>query len=92
MYDELCHVGNWGFVGGLGEWGWIAPILTLIFWVGLLAALTVVVIWAIRRARAGAAAAAHTPGQATAKEILQDRYARGEISREQYELIKQAIG
>jgi uncharacterized membrane protein len=30
-------------------------------------------------------------GQPTAKEILQAKYARGEITREQYQLMKQEI-
>ncbi len=87
MYNGLCNPGNWGFLGNFGVWGLIGLILNLVFWVGLIAGLTLLVVWAIRRTRVPAAA-----GQPTSKEILQARYARGEITREQYELGKQDIG
>ena len=89
MFDGLCHAGagNWGSVGNFGVWGWIGLILNLVFWVGLLAALTLLVVLAVRRARVPVAA-----GESSAKEILQAQYVRGEITREQYELRKQDIG
>jgi uncharacterized membrane protein len=73
-------------------------ILNLVFWVGLLAGLTLLVVLAVRRARVPAATVSSASGQPTAggkkaaKEILQAQYARGEITREQYELKKQNIG
>ncbi len=87
MFDGLCDSGNWGSLGDFGVGGGIGLILTLVFWVGLIAALTLLVVWAVRRARVPAAT-----GQPTAKEILQAQYVRGEITREQYELMKQDIG
>ena len=88
MFDGLCHAGagNWGSVGNFGIWGWVGFILNLVFWFGLIAGLILLVLWAIRRARVSAA-----PGQPSAKEILQTKYARGEITREQFELMKQDI-
>jgi uncharacterized membrane protein len=86
MSNLLCHAGTWGSVGSLGAWGWIGMILNLIFWIGLFAGLTLLVVRALRPARASAAA-----GQPTAKEMLQAQYARGDISREEYELRKQDI-
>ena len=88
MFDGLCHAGagNWGSLGSLGIWGWIGLILNLVFWVALIVGLLLLVVWGIRRARVPAA-----PGQPTAKEILQAKYARGEITREQYQLMKQDI-
>ena len=79
-----------GIFGNFGVWGWIGLILNLIFWVGLIAGLTLLVVWAIRRARVPAANVSYAGGQATgsqqtAKEILQARFARGEITREQYQ-------
>jgi uncharacterized membrane protein len=71
----------------LGAWGWIGLILNLVLWVGLFAGLTLLVVRALRYARVPAAVA-----QPTAKEMLQAQYARGEISREEYELRKQDIG
>jgi len=87
MSNLLCHAGTWGSVGSLGAWGWIGMILNMIFWIGLFAGLTLLVIWASRNRRVPAPA-----GQPTTKEILQAQYARGESSREQYELRKQDNG
>ena len=99
MINGLCHSGTWGSLGSLGGWGWAGLILTLVFWVGLLVGLTLLVIGAIRRARIPALTGQPntvdqpTVGrQQTARQILQAQYARGEITREQYELSKQALG
>jgi putative membrane protein len=93
MFDGLCHAGagNWESVGNFGIWGWIGLILNLVFWVGLIAGLILLVVWTIRRARVPASTGSHASGQPTAKEILQAKYARGEITREQYQLMKQDI-
>jgi putative membrane protein len=80
MSNVFCHFGNWGSFADMGVWGWIGLILNLVFWVGLLIGLTLLVVWAARRARVPVAT-----GQPTAKEILQTRYVRGEITREQYQ-------
>ena len=105
MFTGFCHSGTWGSLGNLSVWGWVGLILNLIFWVGLLAGLTLLVVLAIRRARIPAASGQNTAGglatagsqataggKNTAKEILQAQYARGKITREQYELRKQDIG
>jgi putative membrane protein len=86
MSNLLCHTGNWGSVGSLGAWGWIGIILNLIFWIGLFAGLTLLIVRALRNPRVPAAVS-----QPTAKEMLQTQYARGEISREEYELRKRDI-
>jgi uncharacterized membrane protein len=91
MYNALCHSGNLGSLGNFGAWGWIGSILYLVFWIGLIAGLALLVVLAIRRARVSAAENPAS-GQPTAKDILQAQYARGEITREHYELKKQEIG
>ena len=48
MINGLCHSGNWGSLGNLGEWGWIGLILNLVLWVGLLAGVTLLVVRGIR--------------------------------------------
>ena len=80
MYDTPCNSGAWGSLGDGGLWGWIGLVLNLVVWGGLIAALVVLVVWAVRRARV-----APVGGQPTAVEILQTQYARGEITREQYQ-------
>jgi putative membrane protein len=92
MGSLLCGSGTWGSLGSFGVWGGIGWVLNLIFWVGLLAGLALLVVWALRRAQVPAATVPSANGQPTAKEILQAQYARGEITREQYETLKQDIG
>ena len=92
MFNGLCHTGTWGSLGNMGVWGWVGLILNLVFWVGLLAVLTLLVVRAMRRASVPTATVPYATRQPTAKEILQAQYARGEITREQYVLRKQDIG
>lgn len=92
MINGLCHSGTWGSLGNFGVWGWVGLISNMVFWVGLLAGLTLLIVWAVRRARVPAAAAPSASGQPTARETLQAQYARGGITREEYELRKQNIG
>ncbi len=99
MYFGLCHSGNWGSLGyfnggslgSLSGWGWVGLIVNMVFWVGLLVGLTLLVVRALRRAPDHAVAVPYASGQPTAREILQARYVRGEITHEQYELLKREI-
>lgn len=91
MINGLCHSGSWGSLGNLGGWGLAGLILTLIFWVGLIAGLALFVVWVLRQARVRAGTAPNATRLTTEKEVLQAQYARGEITREQYKLRKQEI-
>ena len=84
MFNGLCHFGNWG---SFGTWGWAAMILQVVLWLGLIAGIILLVIWAVRRNSRSLASASSdaVSGRPSAKEILQARYARGEITREQYQ-------
>jgi putative membrane protein len=69
-------------------------ILQMVFWLGLIAGIVLLVLWAIRGGgrthtsmSSNAASSLHS-----AVNILKARYARGEITREQYEIMKQDIG
>ena len=93
MFNGLCHVGNSASLGTFGAWGGIGMmILNMVFWFGLIAVLTLLVVRAIQRARVPATTVLDATGQPSAKEILQSQYARGEITREQYKSKKQDIG
>lgn len=74
--------------GWYGGFGWIPMILGSLFWLALLVGLVLLIIAGIRRMNrsSGSSNASHA-GQVilTPKEILQARYARGEITREQYQ-------
>ena len=84
MFNGLCHFGNWG---SFGAWGWAAMILQLVLWLSLIAGIVLLIVWAVRRSgRTPTALSSYaTSSQPSAKDILQARYARGEITREQYQ-------
>lgn len=92
MFNGFCHIGNWGSLGNFSVWGWVGLILNLVLWMGLLAGLILLVIWIIRRGQVSTAVVPYANGQPNAKEMLQAQYARGDITREEYELRKHDIG
>lgn len=79
-------MGNWwGFEGwGMG-FGFIFMIL---FWALIAAAILAVIRWALR---ASESPERHAPREKSPLEIVRERYARGEIGREEYEQLKQDL-
>ncbi len=71
-----------------GGWGWlgiIGMILNLLMWLGLLVGTVLLVIWPVRTSRTAGQIGDRAAGSdLTPREILQRRYARGDITREQY--------
>ena len=80
-----------GMIGGYGygTFGLIGMILNLVITIGVIVGIVLLVIWLVRRlgSEGGALQAGHGPraGQPSPREILQTRYASGEITREQYQ-------
>jgi putative membrane protein len=76
-------------LGGFGALGLIGMILNLVITIGLIAGLVLLIAWLWRRVNPDGEA--QTTQQRPAitrnspKEILQARYARGEITRDQYQ-------
>ncbi len=75
--------GGWGMMGpgmmgGFG-WGWFMPIFMILFW-GL-------IIWAVVALVRGLSGSrgSDSPAADSALEVLKRRYARGDISKEEYE-------
>lgn len=74
-------MGYW--LGGMGWWMALAGILCVAFWGGLIW----LTVWGVNRiAGRGTAAAISKP-----LEIARERYARSEITREQFEQIKKDL-
>ena len=78
--EDCCDGGHmWGWGGG---WWWLVmPIGMIIFWGGVIA----LIIWAIRQLSEGRGRGGN------AIEIARDRYARGEISQEEFDQIRRDL-
>ena len=79
-------MGGYGPHWGLGGYGF--GLIHMIFWVVVLIALVVAVVWLVRSMMAGGpAAGSHPPPpprRSPGLDALEERYARGEINREEY--------
>jgi putative membrane protein len=78
--------GMGGMMGGYGAQGFgfnpLGTILSLVFWALIIGGIVLLVVWLARNAgRTGLTA----PSGDAALEILKTRYAKGEITKEQYE-------
>jgi putative membrane protein len=75
---------------GYGGFGLLGGLLGLLFFLLVIAAVVVLVVLLVRRS--GSTAMRSRPGEPSSpREILDTRYARGEITREQYQQILQDI-
>jgi len=92
MFNGFCGFGSWGSLGEFSTWGWTGLIFNLIFWLVLIAVLALLVFWVVRRARVSTSTNQYANVRPASKELLQAQYAKGEITREKYELMKQDIG
>ena len=78
-------------VGSFGTFGWIGAILNLVIMVGVIIGIVLLVIWFVRRMGQTESATISSRGSALdsldPQDVLKVRYARGEITREQYQQI-----
>ena len=76
-----------------GGFGWIGMILGLVMMLVIMVGLVLLVVWAVRRVgRNGNMSPAQPPTGLSARDIAQARYAKGEISREEYQQILSDLG
>jgi len=71
-----------------GSYGWLGMIIGTVVMLAVLVGLVLLVVWAVRHVSRNSAGSYYMPAsqnQPSAKEVLQIRYARGEITREQYQ-------
>lgn len=71
----------WGW-SGMGWWMLIGMTLMVVFWGGLI----FLIVWAVKRLTERGPGDSRTP-----LGIARERYARGEITREQYEQLKKDL-
>ena len=77
---------GWGGFGGYGM-GFVGWIFMLLFWGLIIAGIVLGVRWLLHQGRTGT-----TPGEAGSPfDILKRRYARGEISKEEFDRMKQDL-
>lgn len=83
--------GSWcttsGIMGGYGM-GWFSSIFMIAFWVLILVGIFFMIRWLIRTS-SGHKYTTHSGSSAL--EILKERYARGEIDRENFETMKRQL-
>ena len=70
---------GWGYGGYGAPWNWIGPAVMALFWIAVAIGIAFLVRYLVRQGRHSAA------GEESALEILQRRYAKGEINKEEYE-------
>lgn len=81
-------MGNYGF----GGFGWIGMILGLVITIGVIVGLVLLVMWAVRRMSGNAQSGPHNLTGQSAIDLVQARYAKGEINREEYQLLLSDLG
>jgi uncharacterized membrane protein len=80
-----------GWFGNLGSFGWIGIALNLLVLITFVVGLVLLIAWVLRRVRSSASGdisqnLSEFP-QTSANEVLAIRYARGDISQEEYKRI-----
>ena len=75
----------WYWHDGMG-WGWMlfGGLWMLVFWVVIIA----LVVWGIKKVTERGGSASKPPEKRDPLDIAKERYAKGDISREQFEQIK----
>jgi|Deesub1362A_J573_1020465.scaffolds.fasta_scaffold00151_23 putative membrane protein len=80
---------DWGYGGGYGMMGYGWAIFSWIFFIVFWVAIILLIIWLYKQIKGSDTR--HTSPAETPLEILKKRYARGEITREQYEEMRKEI-
>jgi putative membrane protein len=82
--------GSFGMMGGWDGWGWLWPfhfIIPLFFWALIITAVVIIVRYATGWGKRPAQLERRPPGL----DVLEERYARGEINRDEFLQKKQDI-
>jgi putative membrane protein len=82
---------QWGMMGGYG-YGYGFGLIHMVVWVVILVAIIVGVIWLVRSLAGSGGPGALPPRRSAGLDVLEERYARGEINRDEYLQKKKDIG
>lgn len=83
---------DWGMMGGWGGYGGYGPLGMIIIWLLILALIVAAVVWVVRSA---SHSGIHLPSgvrRSPGLDLLEERYARGEIKRDEYLEKKKDLG
>lgn len=78
-------MGNFGY--GYSGFSWIGMLVGLVIAIGFIVGLAILAVWFIRHMGGNAQTTAQHPTGISAKDMAQIRYAKGEISRDEYQRI-----
>ncbi len=81
--QERVYEWGWGMHPMWGVWGLGMMLMMLVFWGVVIAGIVLGIRWLVSQGR--------QPGSDTALEILRQRYARGEINKEEFEAKKRDL-
>ncbi|HKZ82172.1 MAG TPA: SHOCT domain-containing protein [Anaerolineae bacterium] len=83
-----------GGFGDFGTFGWIGMILNWVITIGLIVGVVLLIVWLVKRLSPSGQGTTTTSATASGspRDILQIRYARGEITREQYQQMLADLG
>jgi putative membrane protein len=82
--------GPWGTHMMWNSWGIGMMIMMFLFWAAVIVAIVFFIRWLITSSQAGSSASG-TPHADSALDILNKRYARGEISKQEFDDMRRAI-
>ncbi len=89
-------MGGSGMMNGFGGFGLLGGLIGLIINISVIIGIIALVIWAVRKFSAGGSNVSNPWSQPvqvqSPREILQARYARSEITREQYQQMLNDLG
>jgi putative membrane protein len=82
-------MGGGGMMNGFGFGG--MGLFGLIFNLAIIIGVVILIVWAVKRFTSGSVNGNQTSVNQSPRELLQARYARGEITRDQYQQILQDL-
>jgi len=84
----MGRLGGYGLTTGFHPLGWIIPLALGLL---LVAAIIALVVWSVRKNEKPSAETSVAPAPGSALEIIKARYAKGEITKEQFDAMKQDL-